>query len=121
MPYYKALFRMPGGRELEAHHGYVPNEFFNALQQVTEEDIVAVYEDGFVLSNEMHDKLDRPGTYTSYAAVGIKADEGFDKMPGFGREMLKRLKIANHARPLADNLHYQVFYIEHIETPPDDD
>jgi hypothetical protein len=121
MPYYKALFRMPGGRELEAHRGYVPDEFFSAVQKVTEEDIVAVYEDGFVLSNELHEKLDRPDTFTSYASVGMKADEGADTMPGFRQEMLRKLKIANHARPLADNLHYQVFYMEHVETPPDDD
>lgn len=121
MPLYKALFRVPGGKELEANHGYVPDEFFDAIGKITPEDIVEIYEDGFVLSNEMHEKLDVPGTFTTYASVGMKAPEGTHKNPEFAGEMLKKLKMANHARPLKENLHYQIFYMEYIESTPDED
>ncbi len=121
MPHYRAIFRLKGGRELEAQRGFVPDAFFAAAQHATVDDIIDVYEDGFTLSNEMHDKLDIPGVFTSYAVVGIVAPEGADKKAHFQQNMLHRLKDANHARPLQDNLHYQVFYMEHIESPPDDD
>lgn len=121
MQHYRAIFRLHGDRELEAHRGYVPDAFFTAAQNATINDLVDIYEGGFTLTNEMHNKLDVPGTYTSYAVVGIVAPQGADKDFGFHRQMLQRLKEANHARPLQDNLHYQVFYMEHVESPPDDD
>lgn len=121
MPHYRALFRIPGGKELEADSGYVPDDFFEAAQKVTPKDIVDVYEGGFVLSNELHEKLNIPGTFTSYAVVGMAASEGADKKPEFIPEMVKRLKLANHARPLRDNLHYQVYFMEYVDSPPEDD
>ncbi len=121
MPYYRAIFRLPGGKELEATKGYVPDAFFDAIKKVTTDDIVAIYEGGFILSNEMHDKLNIPHTYTSYAATGKEAPEGADKTPEFETEMLGRLKLANHARPLEEHFNYQVFYMEYIEPTPDDD
>lgn len=107
MPHYRTIFRLPGGRELEAERGYVPDAFFTAAQHATINDIVTVYEGGFSLSNKMHNMLDIPGTYTSYAVVGLVAPEGADKQPEFKENMLQRLKEANHARPLQDNIHYQ--------------
>lgn len=121
MPHYRAVFRLPGGRELEAHRGYVPDTFFAAAKQATTDDIVDLYEGGFTLSNDMHEKLDIPGAYTSYAVVGLITQENTEKNTGFREQMLQRLKDANHARPLQDNLHYQVFYMEHVESPPEDD
>ncbi len=121
MLHCKAIFHIPGGEELKADKGYVPDAFFDAAQQVTAKDIVAIYEGGFVLSNEMHEKLDKPQTFSSYAVVGLTAAEGADSKPEFILEMIKRLKLANHARPLGDNLHYQVFFMEYIDSPPEDD
>jgi hypothetical protein len=121
MKHYRAIFLISGGEELKADRGYVPDAFFDAAQHVTPEDVVAVYEGGFVLSNEMHEKLDKSGTFSSYAVVGFTAPEGADKKPEFVPEMIQRMKLSNHARPIADNIHYQVFFMEHIESPPDDD
>ncbi|KOS05708.1 hypothetical protein AM493_06400 [Flavobacterium akiainvivens] len=121
MPYYRALFRLPGGKELEATKGYVPDAFFDAIKNVTVNNLVVIYEDGFVLSNEMHDKLNIHNAFTSYAAVGISAPHGADTASGFADEMLTRLKEANHARPLEDHHNYQVYYMEFIENVADDD
>ena len=121
MLHYRTIFRLPGGIELKARKGYVPDTFFEAIQNITISDFVTIYEGGFVLSNKMHDMLDIPGTYTSYASVGTIAPEGTEKTAEFKVAMLQKLKNANHARPLKENLHYQVFYMEHIDSPPDDD
>lgn len=121
MPYYRALFRLPGGRELEAHKGYVPDVFFDAIQKTTTDNIIDTYKDGFVLSTQMHEKLNIPNTFTSYAAIGKNMAEGTNETPGFKTEMLSLLKNANHARPLESHHGYQVFYMEYVETPPDDD
>ncbi|MXN92212.1 hypothetical protein GR160_13355 [Flavobacterium sp. Sd200] len=121
MPYYRALFKLPGGRELEAHKGYVPDIFFDAIQKVTVNDIVDTYEDGFVLSTDLHEKLNIHDTYTSYAAIGKNAPVGTNTSTEFKTELLNLLKNANHARPLENHHGYQVFYMEYIETPPDDD
>lgn len=121
MPYYRAIFRLPGGKELEAHKGYVPDAFFSAIQNVTTDDLVTVYEGGFVLDTHMHNVLNIPHAYTSYAITGKDAPEGADKTPDFEEEMLGKLKNANHARPLEGHHNYQVFYMEYIEPVPDDD
>lgn len=121
MPYYKALFRLAGDKELEASHGYVPDAFFDAAQKATVDDIVVIYEGGFALTTEMHEKLNFTDRYTSYASVAKKAPEGSENMPEFRHELLQLLKNANHARPLETRFHYQVFIMEHIETPPEDD
>jgi hypothetical protein len=121
MPYYRAIFRLPGGKELKAHKGYVPDAFFEATQKVTVNDIVDVYEGGFVLSNEMHEKLNIPHSYTSYAITGKEVSHEAYKTPDFNAEMLQKLKQSNHARPLEEHHNYQVFYMEHIEEVPDDD
>jgi hypothetical protein len=121
MPHYKAIFRLPGDKELEARRGYVPDEFFKAIQKVTVNDIVEIYEDGFVLTTEMHEKLNIPGSFTSYASVGSLAVGGSDKDPDFHIKLLERLKIANHARPLEIHYNYQIFIMEYIEEAPEDD
>lgn len=121
MPYYRALFKLPGGKELEASRGYVPDGFFNAIRQTTTDDIVEMYEDGFVLTTELHEKLHIQDAYTSYAAVGVNAPHGADKAPEFKTELLRLLKQTNHARPLESHHGYQVFYMEYIDSPPDDD
>lgn len=121
MPQYKAIFRLPGGKELEAHRGYVPDAFFDAIQKVTIDDIVEIYEDGFILTVEMHEKLNIPDAFTSYASVGKYAAQGMDKNPEFLNELLERLKITNHARPLELHYNYQIFIMEYIDSPPEDD
>lgn len=121
MPQYKAIFRLPGGKELEAHKGYVPDAFFDAIQNVTIDDIVEIYEDGFILTIEMHEKLNIANIFSSYASIGKYATQGMNKTPEFKIELLERLKIANHARPLEIHYNYQVFIMEYIDSPPEDD
>lgn len=121
MPYYKAIFRLKGGSELQAQHGYVPDDFFTAIQNVTAEDLVVTYEDGFILSNQMHEKLNIPGTFTSYVSIGKKASDASPQDPGFVDGLIHFLKTTNHARPLEAHYNYQVFVMEHIEESFDDD
>lgn len=121
MPNYKAIFRVPGGTELRADKGYVPDAFFSALQHVTANDIVYKYEGGFVLSNEIHELLNTPSTFTSYASVGNDAPEGTSDSEAFLAGLLQKLKMANHARPVETHYHYQVFIMEYIEPVIDDD
>lgn len=121
MPYYRAIFRLPGGKELEAHKGYVPDAFFDAIQHVTVNDIVTIYEGGFVLSNDMDEKLNLHHTYSSYAVTGKDTTPADAETPEFKEEMLQKLKLANHARPLEEHHNYQVFYMEYIEDVIDDD
>jgi len=106
MPNYKAIFRLPGGSELKANRGYVPDSFFNALQEVTTADIVDIHQGGFVLTTEMHAKLSVPDTFTSYAITGLIAPEGSDKNPEFHQQLLEHLKEANHARPVEEHYNY---------------
>lgn len=121
MPIYKAIFRVPGGEELKATRGYVPDIFFDAIQNVTLANLVETYEGGFTLSNEMHEKLNVREGYASYASVAKYAPEGDNFAPDFNSVLLTALKEANHARPLEDNLNYQIFIMEYIDSPPEDD
>ncbi|MFP9112613.1 hypothetical protein ACLI1A_01640 [Flavobacterium sp. RHBU_3] len=121
MPHYKALFRIPGDKELKAHNGYVPDAFFTAAQHTTTNDIVLMYEGGFVLSSEMHEKLNHPDRFISYASVGADTDEGNQNSEEFKNKLLLLLKQGNHARPLESHFHYQVFVMEYIEPVIDDD
>lgn len=121
MPYYKAIFRLPGGSELKADRGYVPDSFFNAIQEVSTADIVDIHEGGFILSTEMHEKLSVPDHFTSYAITGLNAPDGNKNDPEFHKQLLHHLKEANHARPIEEHYNYQVFMMEHIEEVPDDD
>lgn len=121
MPHYKALFRIPGDKELQAHNGYVPDSFFTAAQQATTNDIVLMYEGGFVLTNELHEKLNLPDKFSSYASVGADAPEGTQDSETFRNALLMQLKQANHARPLETHFHYQVFAMEYIDPSFDDD
>jgi hypothetical protein len=121
MPYYKAVFRLLGGTELQADRGHVPDSFFEAIKKVTVQDIVNIHEGGFILSTEMHQKLSVPDTFTSYAIAGLNAPQGTDKDPEFRAALLEKLKFANHARPLEIHYNYQIFIMEHIEEFPEDD
>ncbi|MFD2600446.1 hypothetical protein [Flavobacterium suzhouense] len=121
MPYYKAIFRLPGGSELKADRGYVPDAFFNALFEVTTTDIVDIHEGGFILSTEMHEKLSVPDHFTSYAITGLNASEEEKFSPEFHIKLLEHLREANHARPIEEHYNYQVFMMEYIEEVPDDD
>lgn len=121
MPHYKALFRIPGDKELEAHNGYVPDAFFTATQHATINDIVLMYEGGFTLTSELHDKLNLPDKFTSYASVGGDTPEGAQNSETFRNSLLLRLKEANHARPIETHFHYQIFIMEYIEPVIDDD
>jgi hypothetical protein len=121
MPYYISVFLLPGGINLKAERGVVPDAFFDALQKVTLQDIVDIHEGGFVLSTDMHEKLSIKDTFASYAIVGLNAPQGSDKDPKFLEQLLDRLKIANHARPLEMHYNYQIFIMEHIEEFPEDD
>ncbi len=121
MPHYKAVFHLPGGSELKAERGVVPNAFFDAIQKVTTHDIVDIHEGGFVLSTQMHEKLSIPDTFASYAIVGLNTAEGNDKNPEFRGEFLTRLKTSNHARPLEMHYNYQIFIMEYVEDVPEDD
>ncbi|MDV6168989.1 hypothetical protein R1T16_11170 [Flavobacterium sp. DG1-102-2] len=121
MPNYKAIFRLPGGTELKAERGYVPDDFFTAIQKITVDDIVAIFDGGFVLSTEMHEKLSVPDTFASYAITGLNAAEGKDKDPEFHQQLLDHLKTANHARPIEIHYNYQIFVMEFIEESIDDD
>jgi hypothetical protein len=121
MPHYKALFRIPGDKELEAHNGYVPDIFFTAAQQATTDDIVLMYEGGFTLTSELHDKLNLPEKFTSYASVGADTPEGTQNSETFRNALLMQLKQANHARPIETHFHYQIFIMEYIEPVIDDD
>ena len=100
MPYYKAIFHLPGGSELKAEKGYVSDDFFTAIRKITVDDIVAVFDGGFVLSTYMHQKLSIPDTYSSYAITGLNAVEGKDKDPEFLQQLVDHVKTANHARPI---------------------
>lgn len=121
MPYYKAVFRLPGGNELKADRGHVPDSFFDAIQKVTAHDIVHIYENGFVLSTQMHQKLSVPDTFTSYAISGLNAPEGGDTNPEFLKALVEHIKTANHARTLEIHYNYQIFIMEYIEEVPEDD
>ena len=121
MPYYKAIFRLPGGSELKADKGYVPDAFFDAVQQLTTNDIVDIHEGGFVLSTEMHEKLSIKDNFTSYAITGLNATEGTETSHEFLGQLLKKVKASNHARPLEMHYNYQIFIMEYIEEVPDDD
>ncbi|MFP9099524.1 hypothetical protein ACLI09_10745 [Flavobacterium sp. RHBU_24] len=121
MPHYKAIFHIPGGTALQARNGYVPDAFFEALQQLTPADLVETYEGGFVLSNEMHEKLNIPGAFSSYAIAGRNAVEANPESPDFISGLIAFLKTTNHARPLEAHYNYQVFIMEYIEETPDDD
>lgn len=121
MPYYKAVFHLPGGNELKAERGVVPDAFFDAIHQVTTQDIADIHEGGFILSTEMHEKLSIPDTYASYAITGLNAPEGSDKDPQFLNLLLEHLKEANHARPLEMHYNYQIFIMEFVEDVPEDD
>lgn len=120
MPYHKAIFHIPGGAELKAHNGYVPDAFFDAAQNVTATNLITTYEGGFSLTNDMHKKLDVPGAYSSYASVTANVPEGSSESE-VTQALINKLKEANHARPVEDNLNYQVFIMEYIEEAPDDD
>lgn len=115
------IFRLPGGKELEATRGYVPDAFFEAARRATANDMVYRYEGGFVLSTEMHQRLDTPGSFASYAVVGMETQAGTETTPELVTAFLERLKASNHARPLESHYHYQVFFMEYIEEVPDDD
>lgn len=121
MPHYKAIFRIPGDKELQADNGYVPDAFFDAAQKATINDIILMYEGGFALTSEMHEKLNLPGRFTSYASVGSDTDEGNQNSEEFKNTLLLLLKQGNHARPLESHFHYQVFVMEYIEPVIDDD
>jgi len=121
MLHYKAIFRLPGGKELEAERGYVSDDFFKAIQKVTINDIVDIYEGGFVLNTGMHEKLSIPDSFGNYAIVGLKAPEGSDTDPDFLNKLLDFLKRTNHARPLEMHYNYQIFIMEYIEDVPEDD
>lgn len=121
MPFYKAVFRLPGGNELKAERGYVPDAFFDALHKVTVHDIIDIHEGGFVLTTDLHEKLSVKDAFTSYAIVGINAPEGSETNPEFLQQLLDRLKVTNHARPLEMHYNYQIFIMEYIEEVPDDD
>lgn len=121
MSYYKAIFRLPGGSELKATRGYVPDSFFDAIQKVTTADIVDIHQGGFILSTEMHQKLSIPDTFTSYAITGLNAPDGDKDSQEFHDKLLEHLKEANHARPVEEHYNYQVFIMEYIEEVPDDD
>lgn len=120
MPFYKAVFRLPGGKELEADKGYVPDAFFDAIQKVTTDAIVYIFEGGFVWSNEIHEKLHIHGAFTSYAIIGEEAPEGAETTGEFANGLLKLLKKANHARPIREHYNYQVFYMEDVEPDPEE-
>lgn len=121
MPLYKVIFRLRGGEELKALRGFVPDEFFEAVQRVSVQDAVAQYTDGFVLDNALHETLDTPSHYTSYAVVGKELAEGSNQKAEFLPEMLTLLKGANHARPLYEHRHYQVYFMEYVAPAPDED
>jgi len=121
MPNYKAIFRLPGGTELKAERGYVPDDFFTAMQKITVDDIVDIFDGGFVLSTDMHEKLSVPNTFASYAITGLNADEGKDKDPEFLQQLVDHIKTANHARPIEIHYNYQIFVMEFIEESIDDD
>jgi len=121
MPYYKAIFHLPGGSELKAEKGYVSDDFFAAIQKVTIEDIVDIHEGKFVLSTDMHEKLSIPDTYASYAIIGLNTTEGNEKNPEFLKELLAHLKTSNHARPIEMHYNYQIFVMEHVDETIDDD
>src|SRR4051812_41700873 len=103
MPYYKAIFHLPGGNELKANRGYVPDDFFTAIKKVTVEDIIIIFDGGFVLSTAMHQKLSIPDTFASYAITGLNGPEGSDTEPEFRQQLLEHLKEANHARPIEEH------------------
>jgi|GEM_PF-2951889 len=121
MPQIKAIFHVPGDRELQAHNGYVPDAFFDALQNITAGDLVATYEGGFVLSNEMHERLNIYHTFSSYAIAGRNTVDANPEDPDFINGLIAFLKTTNHARPLEAHYNYQVFVMEHIEETLDDD
>lgn len=121
MTLYKVIFRLNGGEELKAVRGFVPDEFFEAARHATLSDAVAQYTDGLVVDNALHEKLDTPSNFTSYAVVGKSFPEGSNPKAEFLPEMLKLLKDANHARPLYEHRHYQIYFMEYIEPVPDDD
>ena len=121
MPHYKAIFRIPGGKELEAHNGYVPDAFFEAIQNITPANLVETYEGGFVLSNEMHEKLNIHHTFSSYAITGRNTVDATPENPDFINGLIAFLKTTNHARPVEAHYNYQIFIMEHIEESPDDD
>ncbi|ALM49628.1 hypothetical protein AMR72_12370 [Flavobacterium psychrophilum] len=121
MQHYKAIFRLPGGKELEAERGYVSDAFFDAIQKVTVDDIVEIFEGGFVLNTGMHEKLSIPDSFGNYAIVGLKAPDGSETDPNFLNQLLDFLKRTNHARPLEMHYNYQIFIMEYIEEVPEDD
>lgn len=117
----KAIFHIPGGRELQAHNGYVPDTFFEAIQKLTSDDLVQTYEGGFVLSNEMHEKLNIHGAFSSYAIAGRNTVDADPENPDFINGLIAFLKTTNHARPVEAHYNYQVFIMEYIEETPDYD
>lgn len=115
------LFHLRGADELKASRGHVPEAFYEAVQQVGTDDFVHAYDGGFVHSVEMHDRLYKPNTFSSYVifrfVIAPNSELGTDLL----QEVILKLKETNFARPVESHHHYQVFSMETIDTSFDDD